>query len=121
MNFTPINLEEKFTKFDDRWAPKVIAEMNENQFKLVKIQGEFIWHKHEETDEVFMVLDGELEIMLREGEVNLSSGEMFVVPKNLEHKLVANQICKIMIIEPKGVVNTGDVDSDLIAPNDVWI
>src|SRR5213594_1673292 len=116
-----INLRHRLTKFSDHWAPKVIAQMNDYQFKLVKIQGEFVWHRHAETDEVFIVLDGEMTIELRDGLVRLEAGEMFVVPKGVEHKPSAATECKIMLIEPCGVVNTGDAGDAYTAPNDVWI
>ena len=116
-----INFADKLGKFSDHWAPKVIALMNDYQFKLVKIQGEFVWHSHKETDEVFIVLDGEMTIEFRDGRVDLKTGEMFVVPKGVEHKPAANRECKIMLVEPCGVVNTGDADGLYTAPNDVWI
>ncbi len=121
MDNTPINLAEKFTKFSDHWAPKVIAEMNDYQFKLVKVEGEFVWHDHPDTDEVFIVVDGELRIEFQDGTVNLKSGEMFVVPKGVQHKPVAEKECQIMLVEPRGVVNTGEAESDLTAEQDVWI
>lgn len=116
-----INFNKKFSKFTDQWSPRVIAEMNDYQFKLVKVEGEFVWHDHPDTDEVFIVLEGELTIEFRDRSRTMKSGEMFVVPRGVEHKPVANQECKIMIIEPKGVVNTGDTGSDLTAENDVWV
>src|SRR5439155_11794829 len=94
----------QLAKFSDHWSPKVIAQMNDYQFKLVKIQGEFVWHRHAETDEVFIVLDGEMSIGLRDGSVHLRAGEMYVVPKGVEHKPVAEAECKIMLIEPCGVL-----------------
>src|SRR2546428_4283150 len=103
-----INLRDKLAKFSDHWAPKVIAQMNDYQFKLVKIQGGFVWHRHADTDEVFIVLDGEMAIDFRDGRVNLKSGEIFVVPKGVEHKPMAEVECKIMLVEPCGVVYTGD-------------
>ncbi len=121
MNFKPINFNEKLSKFDDLWSPKVIAEMNDYQFKTIKVQGDFVWHKHEETDEVFIVLEGELLIKFRDGEVALKAGEMFVVPKNTEHKPYAETQTSILLVEPKGVVNTGDATSEQTAENDVWI
>ncbi len=121
MTLTAINFKDKFSRFSDHWSPRVIAEMNDYQFKLVKVEGEFVWHEHPDTDEVFIVIDGALTIEFREGVVSLDSGEMFVIPKGVEHKPVANSECKIMIVEPKGVVNTGDSCSDLTAQNDVWI
>ncbi len=107
--------------FHDHWKPRVVAEMNDYQFKLAKIKGEFVWHNHPDTDETFVVIEGRLDIEFREGKVTLEKGEMYVIPKGVEHKPVAYKECHIMVIEPKGVVNTGDIDSDLTARNDVWI
>ena len=121
MENTKINIKEKFIKFNDYWSPKVIAEMNDYQFKLAKIKGEFIWHSHDSTDEVFMVIHGEMCIELRDGLVKLSKGEMYVVPMGVEHKPFAEKESKIMLVEPKGVVNTGQMMDDLTSPNDVWI
>jgi|TARA_R110001583_G_C5544869_1_gene399770 mannose-6-phosphate isomerase-like protein (cupin superfamily) len=121
MKFDAINFKDKFSKFTEHWSPRVVAEMNDYQFKLVKVEGEFIWHDHPDTDEVFIVLEGILNIEFRDGLVTLNSGEMFVIPKGVEHKPVANSECKIMIVEPKGVVNTGDSGSELTAENDVWV
>ena len=116
-----INLQEKLSKFSDHWAPKVIAEMNDYQFKLVKVEGEFIWHNHPDTDEVFIVIEGEMKIEFEDGTVELSQGEMYVVPKGIDHKPFADEECKIMLVEPKGIVNTGSTTSDLTSENDVWI
>ena len=116
-----INLKEKLLKFSDYWAPKVIAEMNNYQFKLVKIKDDFDWHSHKNTDEVFIVIKGDMRIDFRDEAVNLSEGEMLVVPKGVEHKPYAKHECEVMVVEPKGVVNTGDLDSELTAENDVWI
>lgn len=121
MRYSPINLSEKLSKFHDHWSPRVIAEMNDYQFKLAKVEGEFVWHDHPDTDEVFIVIDGTLDIEFRDGKVTLESGEMFVIPKGVAHKPVARSECQIMLVEPRGVVNTGDADSDLTARNDVWI
>ena len=121
MDYQPINFQEKLAKFSEQWSPEIIAQMNDYHFKIAKIQGEFIWHDHPETDEVFMVLKGKLEIQLRDGYVVLSEGEMFVVPKGVEHKPVAEHECHILLVEPAGTVNTGDVVSERTAANDVWI
>ncbi len=121
MNLNPINFQDKFSRFDDLWSPKVIAEMNDYQFKLAKVEGEFVWHSHPDTDEVFLVLDGKLDIEFRDGRVSLAEGEMYVVPKGVEHKPVASEQCQILLIEPRGVVNTGAVEGKLTAPNDVWL
>ena len=121
MTYVPLNFQEKLAKFSDRWSPKVIAEMNDYQFKLVKVQGDFVWHDHPDTDEVFIVLDGQMTIEFRDGAVELSQGEMFVVPKGVEHKPYAEQECHMLLVEPKGVVNTGKAGGEKTAENDVWV
>lgn len=121
MNYHAINFKEKFARFNNQWSPRVIAEMNDYQFKLVKVKGDFVWHHHPDTDEVFIVMEGVLDIEFEDGKVTLQAGEMFVVPKGVRHKPSATQECKLLLVEPKGVVNTGDADSELRADNDVWI
>lgn len=121
VNYKALNFEEKFSRFSKFWSPRVIAEMNDYQFKLVKVQGEFVWHDHPETDEVFIVINGVLDIEFRDGKVTLESGEMFVIPKGVEHRPVAKNECKMMLVEPKGVVNTGDAGGQWTAENDVWV
>ena len=121
MTYTPINFEEKLQKFSDLWAPRVVAELNDYQLKLVKIEGEFVWHSHTDTDEVFVVLAGEMDLHFRDGHVSLSVGEMFVVPQGVEHKPVAQHECHVLLIEPRGVVNTGDSGGPKTAKGDVWI
>jgi len=113
MNNKKINISEKLKKFSDYWSPKVMAEMNDYQFKLAKISGEFIWHHHESTDEVFFVIKGNMIIEFRDGIVELSKGEMYVVPKGVEHKPHAEKECHIMLIERRGVLNTGEVKMNL--------
>ena len=117
----PCNFAEKLARFTDHWAPRVIAEMNDYQFKLVKIHGEFVWHDHPDTDEVFIVLDGRMAIEFRDGKIELSAGEMFVVPRGVEHKPYADAECSILLVEPKGVVNTGAAGGEMTSENDVWI
>lgn len=121
MDYQSINLREKLAMFSEYWSPKIIAQMNDYHFKIAKLQGEFIWHNHPETDEVFIVLKGQLQIQFRDGSVVLREGEMFVVPKGVEHKPVAEQECHILLIEPAGTLNTGDVVNERTAINDVWI
>jgi len=116
-----LNFEQKLRLIDEHWAPRVIAEMNDYQFKLVKIQGDFLWHDHPDTDETFVVLDGKLRIDFRDGHVDLEQGEMYVVPRGVEHKPYAENEVKMLLIEPRGVVNTGDEDSEMTAANDIWI
>jgi mannose-6-phosphate isomerase-like protein (cupin superfamily) len=121
MPYSAINFAEKFEQFSEHWSPKIIAQLNDYHFKLVKIQGDFVWHDHPETDEVFMVIDGEMEIHFRDGKVTLKTGEMYVIPKGIEHKPFAETECKILLVEPAGTVNTGDAGGDLTAADDVWI
>ena len=116
-----IDIQEKLAKFSDHWSPRVIAEMNDYQFKLVKIQGDFVWHDHADTDEVFIVIEGSMRIEFEDGEVELSEGEMYVVPRGVNHKPYAEEECKVMLVEPRGVMNTGEVDGELTAPNDSWV
>ena len=99
---TTINFAEKFSLFTDHWSPKVIAEMNDYQFKLVKIQGEFVWHDHGHTDEVFIVLEGSMNIEFEDRTITLNAGEMHVVPKGTRHKPYAEHECKVMLVEPRG-------------------
>jgi mannose-6-phosphate isomerase-like protein (cupin superfamily) len=117
----PVNFAEKLALIHDHWKPRVVAEMNDYQFKIVKILGDFLWHDHADTDETFIVLDGVLRIAMRDREVTVCAGEMFVVPRGVEHKPYAEHEVKMMLIEPRGVVNTGTVDSERRAENDVWI
>jgi mannose-6-phosphate isomerase-like protein (cupin superfamily) len=116
-----INLKEKFSKFNKHWSPRVIAEMNDYQFKIAKIKGEFIWHHHTDTDETFLVIEGEMLMKLRDRIVKLSKGEMFVVRKGVDHKPCAEKECKILVIEPRGVINTGNAGGKLTMTEDVWI
>ncbi len=116
-----VNLESKFRLFSDYWAPRVIAQMNDYQFKIVKIKGEFVWHEHKDTDETFLVIEGSMSIEFKDRVVELNAGEMIVVKRGEQHKPFAAQECKVMIIEPENVVNTGESGSYLTAKNDVWI
>jgi len=119
--YESINFQQKLSQFSEHWAPKIIAQMNDYHFKVVKVLGEFVWHDHSETDEVFVVLKGQLEIQFRDGQIILNEGEMYVVPKGVEHRPIAVEECQILLIEPAGLVNTGDAQSELTAPIDVWI
>ena len=121
MEYRSINFRDKLAKFHEHWSPKIIAQMNDYHFKVVKVQGEFVWHDHPETDEVFVVLSGQLEIQFRDGRALLNEGEMFVVPKGLEHRPVADQECHILLVEPAGTLNTGGLVNERTAANDVWI
>ena len=121
LNFTPINFKKNFDLFDENWSPKIIAQMNNYQFKIAKIKGEFIWHSHRDTDETFIIIDGSMKIKFRDGSVCLNPGEMFVVPKGIEHKPVADEECQILLIELAGTINTGDVMSDRTLAEDKWV
>lgn len=122
MNFKAVNFDEKISQIDEYWKPAVVAELNDYQFKLVKLLGDFVWHQHADTDEAFIVLEGQLRIDFRDGQIMLNTGEMTVVPKGVEHKPFAEQEVKVLIVEPRGVVNTGDgAASGRTAKNDVWV
>lgn len=122
MNPKAINVKSKLSLISEHWSPKVIAEMNDYQFKLVKVKGDFVFHNHQDTDETFIVLEGSLTIDFTDGAVHVNAGEMIVVPKGVEHRPHAEHEVKMLLIEPRGVLNTGDSDtSELTAQNDVWI
>jgi mannose-6-phosphate isomerase-like protein (cupin superfamily) len=119
--YQAIRFSEKLAKITDFWQPRVIAEMNDYQFKVVRIAGDFIWHDHPDTDETFIVLSGQLRIDFRDGAVSIGAGEMFVVPKGIEHKPYAEAEVHLLLIEPRGVLNTGHAGGDRTAQNDVWV
>lgn len=116
-----INLAEKLQLVTELWSPRVVAELNDYQVKIAKLQGEFLWHAHDGTDELFLVLHGELRIEFRDRVVELGEGELCVVPAGVEHRPVAERECHLLLIEPRGTVNTGNVESDRRAESDVWI
>ncbi|ESJ26804.1 cupin [Cupriavidus sp. HPC(L)] len=118
---TAIDLIGKIGQIDGHWQPRVVAEMNDYQFKVVKLKGDFIWHTHADTDETFIVLDGELRIDLRDGAIVLRAGQMAVVPKGIEHKPFAAEEVKLLLIEPRGVRNTGEEGGERTVQNDQWI
>ena len=122
MRHEVINFARKFDLLAEQWAPRVVAELNDYQFKVVRIEGDFVWHDHPETDEAFIVIDGTLRIDFRDRSVVLGPGEMFVVPKGQEHKPSARGEVKMLLIEPRGVINTGDQErGERTAQNDLWI
>jgi len=121
MDEKAINLAEKLQLIAGYWSPRVVAELNDYQFKVARIKGEFVWHDHPDTDEAFLVIQGEMSIKFRDGRVDLKPGELFVVPKGVEHKPVASEECRILIIEPRGVVNTGNAGGKLTAEPELWI
>ena len=104
-----VNLLEKFGLFDERFHPKIVGDLNDHQVKVVKLLGEFVWHHHENEDELFLVVKGRMRMGLRDGDVELSEGELFIVPKGVEHKPSADEECWIVLIEPGSTLNTGNV------------
>jgi mannose-6-phosphate isomerase-like protein (cupin superfamily) len=118
MAMTAVDLEEKLSAFSEHWAPKVVARLNDYEIKVVKLRGEFVWHSHDDTDELFLVLDGTLVLQLRDGDVTLGPGQLFVVPRGVEHCPVAEGEVRAVLIEPAGVVNTGDAGGPLTAGYD---
>jgi mannose-6-phosphate isomerase-like protein (cupin superfamily) len=116
-----INLAEKFALLSEQWQPRVVAELNDYQFKIARLQGDFIWHDHPETDEAFFVLEGELRIDLPDGPVDVAAGELYVVPRGVKHKPSAEKEVKLLLIEPRGVVNTGEEGGGRTAELDIWI
>jgi len=117
----PINLAEKFSFIHERWTPKNVARLNDYHVKIVKLQGEFVWHSHPDTDELFWVHRGALTIRLRDGAVRLGPGEMYVVPRGVEHCPVAEEECEVVLIEPAGTPNTGDAGGERTKPTNEWI
>jgi mannose-6-phosphate isomerase-like protein (cupin superfamily) len=112
LSAAPVNLATALATFTDHWAQRRVAELNDYEIKLAKVQGEFVWHRHDDTDEFFLVLSGRLTIQLRDGDVTLRPGELYVVPRGVEHCPLAEEETAILLVEPKGVLNTGDADSD---------
>jgi mannose-6-phosphate isomerase-like protein (cupin superfamily) len=121
MKVPVINFAEKFARIDELHAYKLVAQMNDYHFKLVRMNREFIWHSHPETDEVFMVIDGQLRIDLRDETLSLTKGEMVVIPKGIEHKPSCREECKILLIEPAGTLNTGNAGGDLTDTDIEWV
>jgi mannose-6-phosphate isomerase-like protein (cupin superfamily) len=110
-----INLADKVRQLDGLWSPGIVGYMNDYKLAVVRVRGEFVWHKHEDTDDLFLVLAGNLTIQLRDRDVELSQGEMFVVPRGVEHCPKADEEAQVLLIEPRGTVNTGDAGGDLTA------
>ncbi len=113
-----VNLREKLARFDDLWSPKIVADMNDYHVKLVKVRGEFLWHQHDETDELFLVVKGRLVIKLRDREMSLGEGELFVVPRGVEHMPVAEEVAHVLLLEPAGTANTGDAGGERTAEDE---
>lgn len=121
MDIPVINFLDKFSKIEDHWAPKIIAALNNYHLKLAKVYGDFIWHNHIDTDEVFIVIEGELRIDFRDSSLTVKSGEMVVVPKGVDHKPYAEKECKILLVEPAGIINTGSTLGKYTVLKDEWI
>ncbi|MGI4839524.1 MAG: cupin domain-containing protein [Janthinobacterium lividum] len=121
LSLHPVNLLHKASSIDTQWSPRIVAEMNDYQFKVVRIEGEFIWHSHPETDEAFLVLAGELRIDLPHGQVFVRPGELYVVPRGIKHRTASASEAKLMMIEPRGILNTGHEGGERTAQNDLWI
>ena len=107
-----VDLNEKFTLFDDYWSPKIAGELNGQYVKLAKLKGEFVWHHHEDEDELFMVVKGELTIKLRDQDIKLGEGQFFIIPRGVEHLPIAEEECHVMLFEPKSVLNTGNMKNE---------
>ena len=118
---SPVNLEQKLSLFSEYWSPKIVSQFNGHDVMVVKVKGEFNWHVHEDTDDFFLVLNGVVTIKQRDGDIVLNAGELYVVPKGVEHKPFAEKECKIMLMELAGTVNTGESGGAKTADNDVWI
>lgn len=116
-----IDLSDKLSQFSDLWAPRIIAQLNDYHIKLAKIEGEFVWHSHPETDEVFLVIEGACVIQMRDGNVELKPGQLYVVPKGVKHNPLAQEECHILLIEPAGTVNTGDAGGERTSESERWI
>jgi mannose-6-phosphate isomerase-like protein (cupin superfamily) len=108
-NVEKVNLAQKFTLFNECWVPYIVGELNDSYVKVDKLKGEFVWHKHESEDELFLVKKGKLLIKLRDKDIWLDEGEFIIIPKGVEHKPVANEEVHVVLIEPKSTLNTGDV------------
>jgi len=116
-----VNLEEKFRKFDDHWSPRIVAQLNDSYVKLAKVKGEFVWHHHDDEDELFLILKGRLTIKLRDGEIRLGPGELAVVPKGVEHQPVADEEVHLLLLEPKTTLNTGNATDDRTVEQPPWV
>jgi mannose-6-phosphate isomerase-like protein (cupin superfamily) len=120
MNLRPVDIGEKFASFSEHWSPKVVAKINDYEIKVVKVLGEFEWHTHDDTDELFQVIAGELTIQMRDANVLIGPGQLFVVPRGVEHRPIASDEVQIILIEPRGVVNTGAAGGPLTTIPEDW-
>lgn len=121
MSIDTVDFKEKLALFDEFWAPRIVAQLNDYHLKLAKIQGEFVWHSHPETDEAFIVIEGAMQIVFRDQIVDLEAGQLCVVPSGVEHKPVASQTCHLLLIEPADTLNTGDAGGERTRTEELWI
>ena len=121
MTIEVINLDDKFSRIDEPWHPYIVAELNGQQVKLAKLEGEFVWHAHDEEDEMFLVVDGRLTIELRDGKVELADGELCVIPRGVEHRPVAHGLACVLLFEPATTKHTGEIESDRTVHDPSWI
>jgi mannose-6-phosphate isomerase-like protein (cupin superfamily) len=121
MPLDKVNLQQKFAQFQETWSPRVVGALNGQEVKLAKLQGEFVWHRHETEDELFLVLEGHLELHLRDRVVELDPGEFFIVPRGVEHKPVAREEVQVMLLEPAGTLNTGNLRNDRTVDDPEWL
>ena len=116
-----VNLEQKFGLFSETWQPRIVGELNGQHVKLVKLQGEFVWHHHEQEDELFLVVAGHMTIQFRDREVALQAGEFLIVPRGVEHRPLAEELCQVLLLEPATTVNTGSAPGVRTVDNPEWI
>jgi len=121
MSIISINFAEKIARLNDIWQPRVIAELNNYQFKVVRLKGDFVWHDHPDTDEAFIILSGCLRIDIPDGSVMVKAGEMVVIPKGIKHKPFAEYETHVLLLEPRGTLNTGSVGGERTVENDLWV
>ena len=116
-----VNLNQKFGLFSETWQPRIVGELNGQHVKLVKLQGEFVWHHHEQEDELFLVVAGRMTIQFRDREVALQAGEFLIVPRGVEHRPLAEELCQVLLLEPATTVNTGSALGERTVDNPEWI
>jgi mannose-6-phosphate isomerase-like protein (cupin superfamily) len=117
MNIGKVNISEKFAQFTDYWNPRIVGELNNHLVKLVKFQGEFVWHKHDNEDEMFMVMSGSFQMHLRDKIIDINKGDFIIIPKGIEHKPVAAEEVHVMLFEPGTLLNTGDQENEFTVKN----
>jgi len=116
-----INLSQKFSLFQQYWSPKIAGELNDSYIKLVKLKGEFVWHRHEQEDELFLVVKGRLLIKLRDRDIHLEEGEFVIIPRGIEHLPIAEEEVHVLLLEPKSTLNTGNVQSERTVTDLEWV